>query len=157
MHKKTLFRRKSEGKTSYRNRLRLLVSRKPRLVIRKSLNNVLFQITEYSDKGDKILISAHSNQLKKIGWNGHKGNMASAYLTGLICGLKAKSKNIKEAVLDLGLSPSIKGSVLYAGLKGAVDSGLLIPHSSEVFPKTEVLERKGNFKEIKEKILKQKW
>ena len=41
------FKRKREGKTDYKKRLKLLSSSKPRLVIRKSLKNMTVQIIEY--------------------------------------------------------------------------------------------------------------
>ncbi|MEK6856638.1 MAG: 50S ribosomal protein L18 [Nanoarchaeota archaeon] len=151
------YRRKTEGKTDYKKRLLLLKSRKPRLVIRKSLRNIQLQLIDYAAKGDKILISSHSNQLKKLGWKQVSGNSSSAYLTGLILGLKAKSKNIKEAILDLGLNRSVKGSVLYAALKGATENGLNVPHSKEILPKEKILEGKKDLKETKEKILREKW
>ena len=154
MIRHNLFRRKRNGKTDYKKRLILLKSRKPRLVIRKSLNNISVQIIEYSKIGDKVIISAHSNSLKKLGWKSHKGNISAAYLTGLMCGYKAQAKNIKEAVLDSGLAPSVKGSVIYSALKGVIDSKLKVPASETIFPKAEKIEQKGNFKEIKEKIIK---
>ena len=40
------FRRRRENKTDYRRRLRLLVSRKQRLVIRKGLKNITAQIID---------------------------------------------------------------------------------------------------------------
>ena len=146
-----------EGKTDYKQRLRLLKSRKPRLVVRKSLRNIQLQLIDYVAKGDKILVSSHSNQLKKFGWKRNYGNSSSAYITGLILGLKAKSKNIKEAVLDLGLNRSVKGSVLYAALKGATENGLNVPHSEDILPKEKFLEGKEGIKDTKEKILKEKW
>ena len=146
-----------EGKTDYKKRLELLKSRKPRLVIRKSLMNIQLQLVYYSKEGDKILVSAHSSQLKKFGWNHHTGNSSAAYLTGLILGLKAKSKNIKEAILDLGLNKSVKGYVLYAALKGATEAGLSVPHSENILPNGKKIESKEGFKELKEKILKEKW
>jgi len=146
-----------EGKTDYKKRLLLLKSRKPRLVIRKSLRNIQLQMISYGKDGDKVIVSSHSNQLKKFGWKYHNGNLSAAYLTGLIFGLKAKSKNIKEAVLDIGLYRSIKGSVLFAALKGAIESGLAIPHSKEILPDEKRIENKDGFKEVKEKILKEKW
>ena len=154
-----LYRRKIEGKTDYKKRLLLLKSRKLRLVIRKSLRNVQLQLVNYAANGDKILFSSHSNQLKKFGWKQHNGNLSSAYLTGLIFGLKAKSRNVKEAVLDLGLSRAVKGSVLYAALKGATatETGLSIPHSKEILQVEKRIESKEGFKEVKEKILKEKW
>lgn len=146
-----------EGKTDYKKRLSLLKSRKPRLVIRKSLNNIQLQLVYYSKNGDKVLVSSHSNQLKKFGWNHHRGNLSSAYLTGLILGLKAKSKNIKEAVLDLGLNKSVKGHALYAALKGVTETGLNASHSEEILPEGKRIENKEGFKDVKEKILKEKW
>lgn len=163
---KVPYKRKKEGKTDYKQRILLLKSRKLRLVIRKSLNNILLQIVEYSPDGDKVLISTHSNQLKKFNWKFHRSNMPSAYLTGLLCGMKAKSKKIKEAVLDIGLSKNVKKTAIYAALKGVIDAGLKVPASEEVFPSEDrisgkhISDYKKNdiqkvFQQTKEKILKQ--
>jgi len=142
------FKRKRQGKTDYKKRLALLKSNKLRFVVRKSLKNILIQIVKYEPNGDKILISAHSNQLKKFGWKSHTGNKQSAYLTGLLAGVKAKKQNISEAILDLGLAPSIKNSVCYAAVKGAIDAGLNIPASKEILPEVTSKE----IDEIKNKI-----
>jgi len=157
MRKNMLFRRKREGKTDYRKRLTLLKSRKPRLVIRRALNNITVQIIEYNKTGDRVVTSVNSVSLKKLGWTSHRGNSSAAYLTGLMCGYKAQSKNIKEAVLDSGLVPSVKGSVIYAALKGVIDSKLKVPVSEEILPKMERIEEKEKFKELKEKITKLQW
>jgi len=134
------FRRKRQGKTNYRKRLKLLLANKPRLVIRKSLKNILAQIVEYHPKGDKVILSASSTQLEKnFNWKINKGNIPSAYLTGLILGKKAKKKGIKEAILDIGLSSSVKGSRIYAVLKGCIDSGLNVPHSGTMLPSNEII------------------
>ncbi len=130
-------RRKREGKTDYRLRLRLLKSRKPRFVVRKSLNNVICQVIRYEPEGDKVLVSADSKELKKFGWKFHCGNMPAAYLTGLLCAERAKRHRIKEAVLDIGLYASTPGNRLYSALKGALDGGLEIPHSGDALPKPE--------------------
>lgn len=136
------FKRKNQKKTDYKKRLKLLIAKKPRVVVRKSLNNILIQITTFSLNGDKIEISANSRNLVKFGWKFHRGNIPSAYLTGLLCGIKAKQKNIKEAVLDIGIYPSVKGSVLYASLKGLVDAGLKINHSKEILPSEDKISGK---------------
>lgn len=164
------FKRKEQGRTDYKKRLILLKSKKLRLVIRKSLNNILIQIVQYNPDGDKILISTHSNQLKKFNWSYHRGNIPSAYLTGLLCGTKAKSKKINEAVLDTGLLRNIKKTTIYAALKGVIDAGLKVPVSEDVFPPEERISGKhiveyGKtkqssdtqkiFQSTKEKILKQ--
>src|SRR3989344_9652601 len=127
-------KRKKQKKTDYKKRLKLLIAKKPRIVIRKSLNNLSIQVISFSLNGDKIEVSANSRNLVKLGWNYHRGNIPSAYLTGLLCAIKAKQKNIKEAILDIGLYPSIKGSIIYASLKGLVDGGLKINHSKEILP-----------------------
>ena len=127
-------RRKRLGKTDYRKRLKLLKSGKLRLVIRRSNKNVLMQIVEYMPNGDKIMISAYSNELKKFGWEGANGNISSAYLTGLLLGRKSSKANIKGVILDIGLQNAVHGSVLYAGLKGAVEGGLKVPCSETIFP-----------------------
>ena len=135
-------RRRRESRTDYRLRLDLLKSGKHRLVIRKSLNNITCQIIEHNPKGDMVLVSADSRNLKAYGWNGHCGNIPAAYLTGLLCGTNAKKAGIKDAVADIGLYASVKGSRLYAALKGAVDGGLAVPHSEDVLPAKDRIEGK---------------
>ncbi|MFC1769133.1 50S ribosomal protein L18 [Nanoarchaeota archaeon] len=128
------FRRKLNGKTNYRQRMKLLLSKKPRLVVRKSLKNIIAQVVEYFPEGDKIVSSANTAELKKLDWKGSSGNVPSAYLVGLLIGKKAKEKQIEEVVLDLGLQKTIKGSRLFALTKGVIDAGIKIPHSPEIFP-----------------------
>jgi len=160
--KKTILKRKRENKTDYRKRIMLLKSRKLRLVIKRSLNNLYAQIIQYDQDGDKIIASSSSNQLKKYGWKFHRGNIPSAYLTGLLCASKAKERGVKEAIVDIGLYKEIKGNALYAVVKGAIDGGLKIACSEEAFPSEDRLygkHIKGDIQktvqEIKEKILKQ--
>lgn len=128
------FRRKREGKTDYRKRLKLLLSGKPRWVVRKSSWHILVQLIENSPEGDKVIASAHSNELRKYGWKGGTSNIPSAYLTGLLCGLKAVKKGQKKGVLDIGLVARVKKSRIFASLKGLLDAGIEIPHSEEVLP-----------------------
>ena len=128
------FKRTREGKTDYKRRLKLLKSRKPRLVVRRSLNYITAQIVEFNKQGDKTLISAYSRQLKKLGWKFSCDNMPAAYLTGLAIGTQAVKSNIKEVVLDSGLYQSTKGNRIYAVVKGAVDGGLDVHVSKEILP-----------------------
>ena len=127
-------RRKLEGKTNYKKRLKLLLSKKLRLVVRPSLKNIIVQIAEYYPKGDKIVVSAHSKELEKFGWKFNCGNIPAAYLTGLLIGSKAKTKEIKQCILDIGFNKPVKGSRIFACLKGAIDAGIEIPASKNVFP-----------------------
>jgi len=128
------FRRKRQGKTNYKQRIKLLASAKIRLIVRKTLNNMILQLVEFHPEGDKVVASAHSNELKKHGWKLSTSNIPAAYLTGVLLGTKAKKKGFNEAILDMGLNRSTKGSRIYAALKGVVDAGVEIPHSKEVLP-----------------------
>lgn len=129
-----MLKRRREKKTNYRKRLKLLLSRMPRLVIRRKLNNIISQIIEYHEDGDKTLIEITSKHLKKFNWLGHNGNIPSAYLVGFLIGKEALTKNIKKVVLDIGLQRSIKGNAIYACVKGALDAGLKIPVSKDMLP-----------------------
>jgi large subunit ribosomal protein L18 len=128
------FRRKREKKTDYHLRISFLKSEKPRLVVRRHLNNFSAQIVSYEPKGDKVLVSAHTRELKKFGWEYHGGNIPSAYLLGWLIGKKAVKKKVAEAIFDIGSAISVKESSLYAVLKGAVEAGMKIPHNSKNFP-----------------------
>lgn len=133
------FRRKRRGETNYKKRLKLLLSNKLRLVVRKSLNNIQAQIIEYSPGGDKVILTAHSRELEKFNWKINKGNMPAAYLVGLLIAKKAKKKGINELILDLGLNKSVKGSRIYALLNGVVDGSVKISHSESILPSKERL------------------
>ncbi|MBW2996084.1 50S ribosomal protein L18 [Candidatus Woesearchaeota archaeon] len=128
------FKRKRKGKTNYKKRLRLLLSGKPRLVIRIFMKNTCAQIIEYQPAGDKVIVAAAARELEPLGWKFNKGNVPAAYLTGLLAGKKAVKAGVKEVILDSGLSKPTKGSRIYACLKGALDAGLNIPHEKEIFP-----------------------
>ena len=86
------YRRKRKGATSYKTRLRLIQSGKPRLVIRKSLRNIRLQIIEYSSNNDKVLFSASSAELKKLGWK-PKYNLDMLVSLMIDCGLNDKLSN----------------------------------------------------------------
>ena len=129
------FRRRREGKTDYRARRALILSKMPRIVARGSLKHMTVQVVNAKVEGDEVLASAHSKELvRDYGWKGACGNVPAAYLTGLLCGLKALQKGIKKAILDIGLRTPVKGSRVFAVLKGALDAGLEVPHSEEVLP-----------------------
>ncbi|MFX1481645.1 MAG: 50S ribosomal protein L18 [Promethearchaeota archaeon] len=128
------FRRRREGKTNYYRRRRLLQSRLPRLVVRKTNTKTIVQFINASVVGDTTIASAISSELTNHGWVAGTGNLPSAYLTGLLAGLRAKARGVNGAVLDVGLNPPVKGSRIYAAMKGALDAGLQIPHSPDVMP-----------------------
>jgi large subunit ribosomal protein L18 len=130
----TKFRRRIEGKTDYKARRALIVSGKPRLVTRTSINNIIAQVIAAKPKGDEVLISAHSRELMKYGWKVPRGNVPTAYLTGYLCGLKAKAAGVEEAIFDIGLYRPKKGARIFAVLKGVLDAKVNVPHSVDKFP-----------------------
>ena len=134
---KVAFKRRKEGKTNYGARLKLIELDKSRMVVRITNNHVIAQIIKVAPEGDETLVSAHSQELKKMGWLGSTKNISAAYLTGFLCGKKALIDGIDEAILDIGLKSPTKGTKVFAVLKGAVDAGLNIPHGDTILPSDE--------------------
>jgi large subunit ribosomal protein L18 len=128
------YRRKREGRTNYRKRLKLLMSGSSRLVVRRTNKNIIVQVVNYSDKGDAVVVTANSSELKKHGWDHATGNLPAAYLTGMLAAKKATVKKTTSAIVDLGLQTPSSGSRLYAAVKGAIDGGMSIPCSEDIFP-----------------------
>jgi large subunit ribosomal protein L18 len=142
-------RRRREGKTDYRKRLKLLKSRKVRMVVRKSIKNTQVQFIEYKEGGDNILVTANSKELiNKYNWKFSTATTPAAYLTGILAGKRAKEKGIDECVLDTGRHPPTTGSKIFASIKGIVDAGVECPHSKEKLPKEDRIMGKHLNKEI---------
>jgi large subunit ribosomal protein L18 len=104
------------------------------LVVRKTNTNMIVQLVNADIVGDRTVASAISDELETFGWSASKGNLPAAYLTGLLAGRRGKERGVETAVLDLGLNPPIKGSRVYAALKGAIDAGIEVAHDPEILP-----------------------
>jgi large subunit ribosomal protein L18 len=128
------FARRKKEKTDYAQRLALLKSGKPRVVIRRSLNNIRVQIILSEDGKDKTVAEGISKNLRKFGWKVHGGNMSSAYLTGFLVGLKAAKSGVSEAIVDLGLQKGSRGSSLFAAALGVKDAGVKVSVGKEAAP-----------------------
>ena len=128
-------RRRREGITDYRKRLKLLRSGKVRVVVRKSIKNTQVQLVIYKEEGDSILVSANSNELKnKYNWKFSTSSTPAAYLTGFLAGNRAKEKKIGECILDTGRHPPITGSKIFASIKGLNDAGINCNFNEEKLP-----------------------
>ena len=93
------------------------------------------QLVEPDVKGDRVVTSAHSNELrKKYGYLGSLNNISASYLTGLLCGYRAKANDASTAILDIGLQIPSKGADVFSALKGVLDAGVNVPHDEEVMP-----------------------
>ncbi|HVP41430.1 MAG TPA: 50S ribosomal protein L18 [Candidatus Krumholzibacteriaceae bacterium] len=129
------YRRRREGKTDYKARRALVLSKIPRFIVRGSLKHMTVQIVEARSEGDRVITAANSRELiKTFGWKGSCSNLPSAYLTGFLCGLRAVGKGVKRAILDIGLFSPTKGSRIFAALKGVMDAGVEIPCEKEKLP-----------------------
>ncbi len=142
--KTILHRRRREQKTSYKKRLSLLVSRKPRVIIRFTNTKIIAQLVTFDPKGDLVQVGVDSTTLKKHGWNYSLKNKPAAYLTGVLFGKAAVAKGQKEGILDTGLGAPQKRGKTYAFLKGALDAGMNIPHGDDdIFPDEEKIAGKN--------------
>ena len=154
-------KRRRQNRTDYRSRKALIKSELPRAVVRKSNRHVRVQVIDYSEKGDHVLASGYSKELVDLGWKGNCDNTPGAYLTGYLAGKRAVAAGHAEAVLDIGRHAPVKGSIIFAALKGLLDAGVSIPHSKEVIPSDDRINGKhlpgdahGKFADIKAKVQK---
>ena len=83
---KVPLRRRKEGKTNYHVRYKLLLSKRPRVVVRKSNASTTLQLVVAELEGDKTLLTVNSRELKGFGFSSAVGNLPAAYLTGLLFG-----------------------------------------------------------------------
>jgi large subunit ribosomal protein L18 len=134
------FRRRREGKTDYRVRLRLLRSGEPRAVVRFSGRRVRVSIVRYDPVGDRVVAAAESAELGRLGFPSTSlASTPAAYLTAYLAGLRSKSAGEESAVLDTGIRHPTQGGRLSAALKGLLDSGLDVPHGEGGFPSADRL------------------
>ncbi len=136
-------RRRREGVTDYRSRKRAITSRATLLVVRVSNKNVSSQFVKPQVKGDIVLASAHSRQLRKLGWQGSLKSTPACYLLGMLAGRKAAAKGVKEAVLYNGVVPFVKGARISAFVKGVIDAGVEVPVGEEALPSEDRLTGKA--------------
>jgi large subunit ribosomal protein L18 len=92
------------------------------------------QVVDATPTGDKVIASANSQELQTYGWQAPCGNVPSAYLTGLLCGVRAVTNNVRKAVADIGLNQPTKGARVFASLRGIIDAGVDVPHDPTKLP-----------------------
>lgn len=131
---KVPFRRRREGRTNYHIRYKLILSKKHRVVVRKSNAGTTLQLVMAEQTGDRTLLTVNSRELRAFGYTLSTGNLPAAYLTGLLFGKKMLAMGERAGIADIGLHASTRGNRVYAAIKGVVDAGVDVPHSPEVFP-----------------------
>jgi large subunit ribosomal protein L18 len=136
------FKRRTSGHTDYHRRLKLLRNGAPRAVVRVTNTQVICQLVAYQADGDLVLAATDGKALRvKYGWpaGASTKSVPAAYCTGFALAKLAQKAGHDEAVLDIGLAASSRGSRVFAALKGMVDAGLGVPHSEDIFPSEERL------------------
>jgi len=145
-------------------------NRKYRLIVRVTGRKIICQVAYATIRGDMLIAQALSSELGKYGVPVGHTNYAAAYCTGLLVarrvlkqfGLEDTFKGKEEidgddyhvedeendrkpfkCILDLGLQRTTSGARLWGALKGAVDGGLHVPHSTKNFPGFKPAEEKG--------------
>ena len=129
-----IYRRRRIGATDYRARKKIITSSVPLLAVRVSSKNVSAQFIRPKAEGDQVVSSAHSRNLKKLGWKGSTKSVPACYLLGLLAGKRAKEGGIEKVYLYNGLSSFVNGSRVSALVKGVKDAGIDVPMSDEVAP-----------------------
>ena len=152
--RKKVFRRRREGKTDYRKRLKLIKSGMPRASVRITNTKIMIQIIEFSMKGDLVRASATSKQLDNFGWKESSKSIPASYLAGYLAGKRSVQNGVKKAVLDVGRADTKPGGRIFASLKGLVDGGMEIPHSDSIFPSDERIKGAHISKKIDEQVEK---
>ncbi|XP_054272394.1 60S ribosomal protein L5 [Macrosteles quadrilineatus] len=134
---------------------------KYRLIVRLSNRDITCQVAYSRIEGDKIVCAAYSHELPKYGIKVGLTNYAAAYCTGLLLARRLLKKlgldnlytgttdvtgeeyNVEalddgpgafRCYLDVGLMKTSTGARVFGAMKGAVDGGLNIPHSTKRFP-----------------------
>lgn len=153
--KRTMKRRRKEFRTDYALRRKLLESRTPRIVVRKTNKYFIVQAVESFEAQDKIILTVTSKELLKNGWDAKQGgslkSIPAGYLTGLLVAKKLKKEKF---IIDLGIARKIAGSRIYAVVKGLIDGGLDINADEKIFPSQERLEGSHLKSQNKETITK---
>jgi len=138
-----IYRRRRMGATDYKARRKIVTSSVPLLAVRVSSKNVSAQFIKPTQTGDLVLSSAHSRNLKKLGWKGSSKSVPACYLLGLLAGKQAKAEGIEKAYLYNGLSKFVAGSRVSALVKGVKEAGVEVPMDDKVAPSADRLSGKS--------------
>merc|ERR1712113_869053 len=145
-------------------------NRKYRLIVRFTNTRCICQVAYATIRGDFVVAQASSKDLTHFGIPCGHTNYAAAYATGLLCARRALKKmglddtfkgketldgdeyHVEDedgerrpfkCILDVGIRTTCVGARMWGALKGAVDGGLHVPHSTKNFPGYKPAEDKG--------------
>lgn len=91
-----------------------------------------------------MVATVNERSLRKRGGLQVDGNSTPVcYLVGYMLGKLALSREVEEAVLDIGRRKLTRGGGrITAVLKGAVDAGLYVPHDESILPSEDRIKGK---------------
>jgi large subunit ribosomal protein L18 len=154
---RTMKRRRREHRTDYKSRRILLESGIPRIVVRRTNKYYILQAVESNEAQDKVIATVTSKELLKNGWDAKAGgslkSIPAGYLTGMLMAKKLKKGKF---IVDLGMARTLKGSRVFAVVKGLIDGGLDVPADEKVFPSEDRLNGEHLKSEVKDMIIKVK-
>lgn len=134
---------------------------KYRMIVRITNKDIICQIAYARIEGDVIICAAYAHELPRFGVKVGLTNYAAAYCTGLLLARRVLQKFNLDSIyegndnidgdeylveseegkpgafrcyLDVGLARTSTGAKVFGAMKGAVDGGLEIPHSTKRFP-----------------------
>jgi len=134
---------------------------KYRIVARKTNKDIVCQVIYARIDGDRVMSTAYAHELPRYGIKVGLTNYAAAYCVGLLCARRTLQKLKLDSLyvgvaevdgtefhtesvdgekgafrchLDTGLARTSTGANIFGVLKGAVDGGLAVPHSTSRFP-----------------------
>ncbi|KAK3593731.1 hypothetical protein CHS0354_013629 [Potamilus streckersoni] len=134
---------------------------KYRMIVRFTNKDIICQIAYARIEGDVIMCAAYSHELPQYGVKVGLTNYSAAYCTGLLLARRLLQKLKLDKIyvgqeevngdefsiedvdgqpgafrcyLDVGLNRTSTGARVFGAMKGAVDGGLDIPHSTKRFP-----------------------
>ncbi|KAL3872136.1 hypothetical protein ACJMK2_040087 [Sinanodonta woodiana] len=134
---------------------------KYRMIVRFTNKDITCQIAYARIEGDVIMCAAYSHELPRYGVKVGLTNYSAAYCTGLLLARRLLQKLKLDKIyvgqeevnggefyvedidgqpgafrcyLDVGLNRTSTGARVFGAMKGAVDGGLDIPHSTKRFP-----------------------
>ena len=131
------FKRRRNGETDYRRRMKMLRGGFARAVVRVTNTQTICQLVNYEPTGDTVKISIDGRTLvEKYGWpiDASRKSIPESYISGYAMAKAAIAAGHKEAVLDIGLAASTPGNRVFAALKGMIDAGMEIPYGESVLP-----------------------
>jgi len=134
---------------------------KYRMIVRFTNKDIICQIAYARIEGDVVICAAYAHELPRYGVKVGLTNYAAAYCTGLLLARRVLQKFGLDSIyegndnidgdeylvesedgkpgafrcyLDVGLARTSTGAKVFGAMKGAVDGGLEIPHSTKRFP-----------------------